>query len=65
MHTPDARRRLATPQVDIESTLGAVCDAVCAEPGQPAAVLKARASALKTMGVIFQVFPGFKGSRAR
>lgn len=45
--------------VDIESTLGAVCDAVCAEPGQPAAVLKARASALKTMGVIFQ------GAKAR
>lgn len=43
------------PQVDIESTLAAVCDGVCAEVGQPPAVLKARAAALKSMGVIFQV----------
>ena len=41
--------------MDIESTLGAVCDAVCGEPGQPAAVLKKRAQALRSMGVIFQV----------
>ena len=42
-------------QVDIENTLGSVCDAVCTEKGQPSSVLKSRASALKTLGVIFQV----------
>ena len=51
--------------MDIESTLGAVCDAVCGEPGQPATVLKKRAQALKSMGVIFQVRGGaWKGPRA-
>ena len=42
-------------QVDIENTLEAVCDAVCSEPGQKSSVLRARAAALKSMGVIFQV----------
>lgn len=41
--------------VDIEATLKAVCTAVCAEAGQSAAVLKARAAALRSLGVIFQV----------
>mmetsp|Transcript_13074 Transcript_13074/g.39590 ORF Transcript_13074/g.39590 Transcript_13074/m.39590 type:complete len:325 (+) Transcript_13074:233-1207(+) len=40
--------------VDIEATLKAVCTAVCAEAGQSAAVLKARAAALRSLGVIFQ-----------
>ena len=41
--------------MDIEATLGLVCEAVLNEAGQPAAVLKLRATALKTMGVVFQV----------
>ena len=32
-----------------------MCDAVCSEPGVPSSTLKARASALKTLGTIFQV----------
>ena len=47
--------RASAVQVDIENTLGTVCDAVCSEPGQPSSVLKARASAMKALGVIFQV----------
>ena len=49
-------------QVDIESTVGTVCDAVLKEAGQPAAVLKKRAAALKTMGLIFKACPA--GPRA-
>lgn len=41
--------------VDIENTLQAVCDSACAAaPGTTRAVLKARASALRSLGVIFQ-----------
>lgn len=41
--------------VDIENTLQAVCDGACAAaPGVSKAVIKARASALRSLGVIFQ-----------
>jgi hypothetical protein len=40
--------------VDIENTLEAVCAHVCQEPGQTSKVLKARAAALCSLGVIFQ-----------
>lgn len=41
--------------VDIENTLQAVCDSVClAAPGTSRSVLKARASALRSLGVMFQ-----------